>query len=143
MVKLRFNRNKKDGILWNYPSKIYIDGNLVKTLNRGETYEHCIKEGKHNIMIEIEYYIGPGSRFDKVQQNMNFDIQQNMNFNMTINIWAAADLEVSSEKNEKFEVVQRIKGENSKLKDRAKFSVCFVVVLNVVVFVLICLATLI
>ena len=76
MIKLKFHRKKKMLYLLVIP-EVYIDGQLVKTLNNGETYEHYVEEGEHEITVIAQ--IATIRRKINVQQNMEFNIDLHAN----------------------------------------------------------------
>ena len=76
MVKLKFHRNKKMLYILVIP-EIYVDGKLVKTLSNGETYEHYVEEGEHEITVVAQ--IATIRRKINVQQNMEFNIDLHAN----------------------------------------------------------------
>ncbi len=113
MIKLKFHRNKKMLYLLVIP-EVYIDGQLVKTLNNGETYEHYVEEGEHEIMVIAQ--IATIRKTINVQRNMEFNIDLHAN---------SFDLEILYENGEKYIDAQNktSKQENGERKiDNGKIS---------------------
>ena len=76
MVKLRFHRNKKMLYLLVFP-EVYVDGELIRTLKNGETYEYDVEEGEHEITVIAQ--IATIKKHINIQHNMDFNIELHAN----------------------------------------------------------------
>ncbi len=119
MIKLKFHRNKKMLYLLVIP-EVYIDGELVKTLSNGETYEHYVEAGEHEVKVVAQ--IATIKKTINVQQNMEFNIDLHAN---------SFDLEILNENGEKFEdtnnkldeqVQHEVKTNNGKITAKNDYS---------------------